>query len=364
MWPRHASPPSASNRALKPPRAPDQAAVVRFADDLARASPASECPLLIAVSGGPDSVALLLLARQVLGARCVAATVDHGLRPEAAGEAAWVARLCSTLGVPHAVLTGRLPERDGRTRNVSARARALRYALLRTHAEGIGAAAIATAHHADDQVETLVMRLNRGAGLAGMAGVRARSDGIVRPLLAWRRAELAAVVATCGIVPVDDPSNRDARFDRARLRSAIGDAAWIEAEGWSRSARARRCGGSARLDGDVLVARAMPRRGRRGDAVAGRTAVRSAAPPGRALRRRGGPRERSARIGCSGRGGRARARRHDHARRRAVPGRARCPRRTGLALRQGAAASISVSGLVPLPLTQVRLHIRGRKAPE
>lgn len=238
MWPRHASPPSASNRALKPPRAPDQAAVARFADDLARVSPTSERPLLIAVSGGPDSVALLLLARQVLGARCIAATVDHGLRPKAAGEAAWVARLCSTLGVPHAVLTGKLPERDGRTRNVSARARALRYALLRRHAEGIGAAAIATAHHADDQVETLVMRLNRGAGLAGMAGVRARSDGIVRPLLAWRRAELAAVVATCGIVPVDDPSNRDARFDRARLRSAIGDAAWIEAEGWSRSARA------------------------------------------------------------------------------------------------------------------------------
>lgn len=183
-------------------------------------------------------MALLLLARQVVGARCVAATVDHGLRPEAAGEAAWVARLCSTLGVPHAVLTGRLPERDGRTRNVSARARALRYALLRTHAEGIGTAAIATAHHADDQVETLVMRLNRGAGLAGLAGVRARGDGIVRPLLAWRRAELAAVVATSGIVPVDDPSNRDVHFDRARLRSTIGDAAWIEAEGWSRSARA------------------------------------------------------------------------------------------------------------------------------
>jgi tRNA(Ile)-lysidine synthase len=198
----------------------------------------AEGPLLVAVSGGPDSVALLLLVRETLGARCVAATVDHGLRAEAAGEAAWVARLCATLGVPHAVLTGALPERDGRTRNLSARARALRYALLRAHAERIGAAAIATAHHADDQVETLVMRLNRGAGLAGLAGVRARGDGIVRPLLAWRRAELAGIVAACGIVPVDDPSNRDARFDRARLRSAIGGAAWIEAEGWSRSARA------------------------------------------------------------------------------------------------------------------------------
>lgn len=232
------SPPNASNGALTPPLAPDPATVARIAADLARVTVPGESPLLLAVSGGPDSVALLLLARAALGSRCVAATVDHGLRAEAAGEAAWVARLCAMLGVSHAVLTGTLPERDGRTRNVSARARALRYELLRAQAERIGATAIATAHHADDQVETLLMRLNRGAGLAGLAGVRARGDGIVRPLLTWRRAELRQIVIACGIVPVDDPSNRDARFDRARLRSAIGDAAWIAAEGWSRSARA------------------------------------------------------------------------------------------------------------------------------
>jgi len=238
MSPRRASPPSASSAPLTPPRAPDQAAVARFADDLARVLPATSAPLLVAVSGGPDSVALLLLAHRLLGSRCVAATVDHGLRREAAEEAAWVAELCAALGVRHAVLTGALPERDGRTRNVSARARVLRYGLLRAHADAVQAAAIATAHHADDQVETLVMRLNRGAGLAGLAGVRARGDGVIRPLLGWRRAELAAIVAACGIAPVDDRSNRDPRFDRARLRDAIGAAPWIEAAAWTRSAQA------------------------------------------------------------------------------------------------------------------------------
>ncbi|NTS64749.1 tRNA lysidine(34) synthetase TilS [Sphingomonas sp. HHU CXW] len=232
------SPPSASNAPLTPSCAPDAAAVARFADDLARVLPATSAPLLVAVSGGPDSIALLLLAHRLLGSRCMAATVDHGLRPDAAGEAAWVAELCAALGVRHAVLTGALPERDGRTRNVSARARALRYNLLRAHADAIQAAAIATAHHADDQVETLVMRLNRGAGLAGLAGVRARGDRVIRPLLGWRRAELAAIVATSGIAPVDDPSNHDPRFDRARLRTAIGAAPWIEAAAWTRSARA------------------------------------------------------------------------------------------------------------------------------
>ena len=232
------SPPSASKPALTPPKAPAAATVARFADELATVGFTDDATLLVAVSGGPDSVALLLLAHRVLGARCVAATVDHGLRSASADEARWVAELCGVLGVPHAVLTAPLPERAGRTRNVSARARALRYSLLRAHAGAIGAAAIATAHHADDQVETITMRLNRGAGLSGLAGVRARAPGAIRPLLGWRRAELAAVVATAGVVPVDDPTNRDPRFDRARLRAAVGSAPWIDAAAWTRSAAA------------------------------------------------------------------------------------------------------------------------------
>jgi len=194
--------------------------------------------LLVAVSGGPDSVALLLLAHAALGERCSAATVDHGLRPESAAEAAWVAELCAGRGIRHAVLTAPLPDRAGRTANLSARARALRYRLLEDHAEAIGAAHIATAHHADDQVETLVMRLNRGAGVAGLAGVRASSGRIVRPLLGWRRADLAALVAAHGIDPVDDPSNVSDRFDRARLRKALAGIDWLDTDRVAASAAA------------------------------------------------------------------------------------------------------------------------------
>ncbi|WP_375272909.1 tRNA lysidine(34) synthetase TilS [Sphingomonas sp.] len=216
----------------------DPAAIRRFGDDLSTLFDVAHGTLLVAVSGGPDSVALLLLAHALLGKRCRAATVDHGLRAEAAGEAAWVATLCATRGIAHATLSASLPERAGRTRNLSSRARKVRYDLLGAHAAAIGASAIATAHHADDQVETLVMRLNRGAGLTGLSGVRARSGAVIRPLLGWRRAELAALVRVAGITPVDDPTNRDARFDRARVRASLADATWIAATGWSRSAQA------------------------------------------------------------------------------------------------------------------------------
>ena len=184
--------------------------------------------MLVAVSGGADSLALLLLAHAALGDRAHAATVDHGLRAESAGEVAYVARLCADRGIPHASLKGDIPKRVERTANLSSRARALRYRLLEAHADAIGARHIATAHHADDQLETLVMRLNRGAGVAGLASIRAVSGRVIRPLLDWRRAELAAIVAQCGIVPVDDPTNRDDRFDRARLRKTLAGADWID----------------------------------------------------------------------------------------------------------------------------------------
>lgn len=194
--------------------------------------------LLVAVSGGGDSLALMLLARAALGERCVAATVDHGLRAASAGEAAFVARLAAARGIAHLTLRGPLPARAGRTANLSARARAMRYALLEGERVRVGADAIATAHHADDQLETMVMRLNRGAGIAGLAGVRAKGGRIVRPLLGWRRAELAAIVAAAGIVPVEDPSNVDDRYDRARLRKVLAGVGAFDAEQWTASARA------------------------------------------------------------------------------------------------------------------------------
>ena len=199
---------------------------------------------LVAVSGGADSVALLLLMRAYLGDNCVAATVDHGLRETSTAEAAGVASLCATRGIAHSTLSGPLPERVGRTANVSARARELRYSLLRRHAIEADADWIATAHHADDQLETMVMRLNRGAGIGGLAGIRrwdhsgSLSSTVVRPLLGWRHQELAALVAGEGIVPVDDPSNSDDRFDRARLRKLLARAEWLDPVAAARSAAA------------------------------------------------------------------------------------------------------------------------------
>jgi len=209
-------------------RAIDPATLQRFAADLSALCDPAHDRVLVAVSGGPDSLALLLLTHALLGDRCGAATVDHGLRPEATEEAAWVADLCATRGIGHAVLRGDLPERTGHTANLSARARALRYDLLQAHADTVGAAHIATAHHADDQVETLIMRLNRGAGVSGLAGVRAKSGRVIRPLLGWRRAELGAIVAAAGIVAVEDPSNVSDRFDRARLRKQLAAIDWID----------------------------------------------------------------------------------------------------------------------------------------
>ena len=104
---------------------------------------------------------------------------------------------------------------------MSARARALRYALLEAEADAAGASYIATAHHADDQLETLIMRLGRGSGVSGLAGVRAASGRVIRPLLGWRRAALAAIVAAAGIDPIQDPSNVSDRFERARLRKKL-----------------------------------------------------------------------------------------------------------------------------------------------
>ena len=183
----------------------------------------------VAVSGGPDSTALLLLATAALPGRVDAATVDHGLRPENAREAEDVARLCARLGVPHATLPVSLA-----AGNIQDAARNARYAALAGWARKRELAAVATAHHADDQAETLLMRLNRASGVGGLAGVRGRgrlADApvvLIRPLLGWRRAELADIVTHAGVATAEDASNTDDRFDRARLRKAMAAADWLD----------------------------------------------------------------------------------------------------------------------------------------
>ena len=219
----------------------EEALIARFRADCSL-DPDYGPPLGIAVSGGPDSLALLLLAHAAMPGQIYAATVDHGLRPESAGEAQFVAGVCSNIGVPHAILP--VTVEPG---NTQAQARAARYEALGTYFAHKCVLAFATAHHADDQAETLLMRLNRGSGLAGLAGVRPWSiffpEGAVaemlllRPLLGWRRAELAQIVADAGIVPVDDPSNTDETYERARMRKAIADAEWLDPAAMARSAR-------------------------------------------------------------------------------------------------------------------------------
>lgn len=217
---------------------PGEADVEQFSRDFHRLKVAYwSAPVLVAVSGGADSLALLLLARAVLRERCIAATVDHGLRPEAAAEARFVGEVCRSRGIAHVVLTGPLPPTVDGTANLSSRARALRYSLLSQHAERTGACAVATAHHADDQLETIIMRLNRGSGLAGLSGIRSEDERLIRPLLGWRKADLVRVVSGCAIQPVEDPSNTDDRFDRARLRKVLAEVDWLDVDKAARSAR-------------------------------------------------------------------------------------------------------------------------------
>ena len=226
--------PNAIDRALDPPL------IARFGGELARLWPEGQgagVRLGVAVSGGPDSLALLMFAAAALPGRVEAATVDHGLRAESAGEAALVARLCEELHVPHRTLT--VVIEPG---NLQDRARAARYVALGKWCAHRGLAALATGHQLDDQAETLVMRLNRGSGLAGLAGVRARGNvpgsdlPLLRPLLEWRRAELESVVATAGVETARDPSNKDPRFDRVRIRQALARSDWLSPVGAARSA--------------------------------------------------------------------------------------------------------------------------------
>lgn len=148
-----------------------------------------------------------------------------------------VASVCADLGVPHATLTVSVA-----SGNLQERARAARYAALSAWGGKRALAALATAHHGDDQAETLVMRLNRGSGLAGLAGVRARGAiagcdlPLLRPLLGWRRTELVALAADAGVEPVRDPSNEDDGFERVRIRRALADAEWLDPAGLARSA--------------------------------------------------------------------------------------------------------------------------------
>ncbi|MFY9656768.1 MAG: tRNA lysidine(34) synthetase TilS [Methylocystis sp.] len=235
---------------------------------------AEERALLLAVSGGPDSVALLLLAscwslRDKM--KIVVATVDHGLRAASGEEALFVAGEAGLLGFPHRLLVW---EGEKPATRLQERAREARYALLAGCAAEIDPrCAVVTAHHADDQAETILFRLCRGSGVAGLAGMSAVSTlnglKLLRPLLNTPRTALEAICTEAGRPFVTDPANADPRFARARLRALASTLACqgLDRDGLlrlgRRAARAetalRHCADelaqSARLESDAAAAR-------------------------------------------------------------------------------------------------------------
>jgi tRNA(Ile)-lysidine synthase len=214
--------------------------VERFRRDLEAtgANPGPTNKLGIAVSGGTDSLALLLLAIAACPGAVIGATVDHRLRPEAAGEAQFVGEVCGALGVAHTILSPAAGQFA--TGNLQERAREVRYALLADWAAD-RAVWIAVAHQRDDIAETFLMRARRGAGVSGLAAMRtARPLGaatLIRPLLDWSRAELEKIVADAGLSAAQDPSNRDPRFDRSRIRRLLTESPELPAERLSLAAR-------------------------------------------------------------------------------------------------------------------------------
>jgi tRNA(Ile)-lysidine synthase len=240
------------------PRSPPKSSPLQgedFRKLMSQLGPFEDRPhLAVAVSGGADSMALCLLASRWARARhgkVTALTVDHRLRPESVAEARQVARWCRALGVSHVTLrwAGRKPKTG-----IQAAARAARYRLLERWCDTRGVIHLLVAHHADDQAETVALRRERGSGEDGLAGMAAVVETpnlrILRPLLAVPKSRLVATLKRAGQGWIEDPSNRDPKYGRVRVRQSRIAVRPIE--------------GRARRDAQVaaLLASAFVQRGR------------------------------------------------------------------------------------------------------
>ena len=180
-------------------------------------------PLVVAVSGGGDSTALLVALAELGDIELQAVHVNHKLRgSESDDDESFVRDLCRDLRVPFHVVTGTLDPDDVRHLGIEAAARKVRYTILKRLRAELGATHIATAHHKNDQAETVLMRLLTGSGLAGLRGIQPlRADGVIRPLLDLRRSDLDAYLRSRSITPRTDRSNVDSRFLRNRVRAML-----------------------------------------------------------------------------------------------------------------------------------------------
>jgi len=215
-------------------------------------------PVVVAVSGGADSTALLLILAELadeLGIVIHVAHFDHRTRPkQSAEDADFVAKLANRVGAP--IRVGRA-EKPTKTEDA---ARIARYEFLRRAAREIGATAIATGHTRDDQAETVLLHLTRGSGLAGLAGMRPLREGIARPLLAIGRADTVAVCRAARIRPRIDPTNRSLKFARNRVRlEVLPKLAKINPRASEAIARFAEAAAELQIEDDVDIAQALAR---------------------------------------------------------------------------------------------------------